>query len=294
MATSNDVFTMLPEFNEAQLDEQKILRVELPSLSLGFGHLFGGQAFSQAVRAAQLWLEKLSSPMTVHLAHGVFLKAGTADDPVTYEVTPLGLGRTFQRFQVRAFQNSSLVFQALVSAQGQERSLIQHQQTMPQVPGPDDGLMTDRELKAKATGRPAPTNQRPIDVRVATPDSLLLQKTAEDHYGFWFRYNKPVIPFATPLTLGQKQAFLAYASDYGFLGGLFVPHSAEIRLTPFFITSLDHGLWYYKPYDPMEWAYFEIESPVADHGRGVVTGRIYQESALVAVAIQEGLLRRRD
>ena len=160
-------------------------------------------------------------------------------------------------------------------------------------------IIYGQELKAQATGRPAPTIETPLEVRIATPESLLLKKTAEDRYGFWFRFNNLIsesesnksLPLLSP---AQQYAFLAFASDYGFLGGLFVPHAPSIRLTPFFITSLDHCLWYYKQYNPIEWAYFEIESPVADHSRGLVTGRIYQKSVLIAVATQEGLLRRRD
>lgn len=292
MPTIHDMLHMLPATLSGECNQEGCT-VDLPSISIGVRHLFGGQVFAQALRSAQFWLAQQQRKMHVHMIHGVFLKAGTAQESVQCRVVPLGRGRTFQRLQVQVWQKNALVFQAMVSAQVIEPCLIEHQQSMPSVVGPTD-LMTDQQLRATMTGQQPESLARPFEIRVSTPAALMQRQTAQEHYGFWFRYTGAQSLGASLLTPDHSQALLAYISDYGFLTGLFVPHSPKIRATPFFLTSLDHSLWYYGDYEPFKWAYFDIQSPVAAHGRGVVTGRLYQDSNLIALATQEGLLRRRD
>lgn len=287
MPSSEDVLAIL----QSDAVEQCVdgcLTLELPSLDLGFGHLYGGQAYSQATLAAQYWLDREAPSLRLHMAQGVFLKAGTAHQSVRYEVHPVGRGRTFQRMDVQAFQGDKLVFQALASAQKPEEPFLQHQLSPSQLPEPES-LMSYSELKTKLTGKP-PVGQFPIEIRVATPEVYLQKMAVTDKQGFWFRYN---LPNSKP-SFAQCQSLLGYASDYGFLGALFISHHAKARTAPFFLTSLDHSVWYYSHYEPDKWAYFESESPVAAHGRGLVIGRFFQENRLVAVATQEGLLRSRE
>ena len=293
MPKAEEVVRIYGQEQDFHMNDNLEGHVTMHSLDLFNGHLFGGQVFSQAMNACQLWLSHQKSSLKIHMTHGVFLKAGTPYEPLEYKVTPLGLGRTFQRFQVQAYQKGTLIFQSMVSAQRPEEPYIQHQQNMPEAPLPET-LMTDEQLKRKITGQDGPQSERPIQIRVATPEYYLKAYPAESHHGFWFRYAFNDESEAQSLRPEQQRVMLAYASDYGFLGGLFVPQDISIRQSSYFLTSLDHSLWYYGDYKSHEWAYFEIESPVADHGRGSVYGRIYQQGKLVAVASQEGLLRRRE
>lgn len=303
MSNVSELIELFQPAANLDFDYEKNASLTLPCIKLGFDHLYGGLVFSQALFAANEWLRAQQSTLIPHMSHGVFLKAGNAVDPVTYKITPLGFGRTFQRLEIRAYQNQRFVFQSVVSAQYPETPFIKHEQQPVAYPVPDDCL-SDVTLKQKITGKAPPQfDERPIEVRVATPDAFLKKQTPEARQALWFRYKQNEkqqaqapsnVSYGHEISASQKQSMLAYASDYGFLGGLFMAHDPRLRLSPYFLTSLDHSLWYYQKYQPDQWALFETESPVAQAGRGAVIGRIYQNSALVALAAQEGLIRRRE
>jgi acyl-CoA thioesterase-2 len=88
-------------------------------------------------------------------------------------------------------------------------------------------------------------------------------------------------------------AVLAYASDLTLLSASLVPHNLFIgdpRLQP---ASLDHAMWFHRPFRVDEWLLYDQVSPSASGGRGFATGRLFtREGRLVASVVQEGLIRR--
>lgn len=280
----------------------------LPSTDLGFKNLYGGQVFSQAIYLVGLLLNKnslqdtfntqINPQMKVHSCHAFFVRAGNAAAPISFDVQPVGRGRSFQRFEVTAFQKSPkdseprLIFKALISAQLEEAAFIQHHKPMPDVPLPDT-LMNEAELRAAFGGYKKPKQQRPLEIRFVNIPDLLQPQALDAQRGFWFRFLWEENELAAPHSI-LAQASLAYASDYGFVGTLLLPHGLFHKTAKFYITSLDHAMWFYGPYQPTEWSFFDCDTVKADQGRGMVNGRIYQQNQLIALVAQEGLIRARQ
>ena len=58
--------------------------------------------------------------------------------------------------------------------------------------------------------------------------------------------------------------------------------------------SLDHALWFHRPFRADEWLLYAQDSPNLGGSRGLARGSIYAiDGTLVASVAQEGLLRQR-
>jgi acyl-CoA thioesterase-2 len=92
----------------------------------------------------------------------------------------------------------------------------------------------------------------------------------------------------------QHQAVLAYASDYGLLGTALQPHARTVRDDDMQAATLDHVLWFHRPFRADEWLLYAMDSPVAAGARGFTRGTFFtRDGVLVASAAQEGLMRVR-
>ena len=73
-----------------------------------------------------------------------------------------------------------------------------------------------------------------------------------------------------------------------------MPHDAHLgdpRLQP---ASLDHAMWFHRPFRADEWLLYDQVSPSASGARGLATGRLFTaDGRLVASTVQEGLVRLR-
>ena len=102
---------------------------------------------------------------------------------------------------------------------------------------------------------------------------------------FWLRVRGEL-----PDDPSLHQALFAYASDYAIMAPALNPH--PISVTSLLSASLDHAVWFHRPFRMDEWLFFELDSPIASGGRGVGRGLLYtREGELVASCVQEGLLR---
>ncbi len=89
------------------------------------------------------------------------------------------------------------------------------------------------------------------------------------------------------------QYLLAYASDWGFLVTALQPHGVTLLTPKMQVATIDHSMWFHRPFRLDEWLLYVIDSPSASGARGLVRGEIYnQKGELVASAIQEGLMRQ--
>ena len=87
---------------------------------------------------------------------------------------------------------------------------------------------------------------------------------------------------------------LAYASDFSLLDAALVPHGRTVFEKTIMAASLDHALWFHRPFKADEWLLYAQDSPNAGGARGFARGLIFtRDGTLVASVAQEGLLRER-
>ena len=268
--------------------EQNIFRGQ--SQDLGWGAIFGGQVVGQALSAA---VQTVPTDRHVHSLHGYFLRQGDAKRPVVYEVDPIRDGKSFTTRRVVAIQGGQAIFSLEASFQLDEVGL-DHQEPAPDTVAPD-GLESDlQRWSAVAANLPSPlkemaTAERPIEIRQVDPTSLLTPEVRPPHKRVWLRVSD-----ALPDDPLLHRILLAYASDFSFLTTALQPHGVSWLSPKLQIASVDHALWFHRPFRIDDWLLYVIDSPSASGSRGLVLGRFYdRQGRLVASAAQEGLIRRR-
>jgi len=262
---------------------------------LATGRVFGGQVFAQALVAAQ---RTVPDGRHAHSVHGYFLREGDLKTPIVYFVDRPRDGRSFTSRRVTAIQHGEAIFHLSASFHIDEPGL-DHQTTMPTVPPPESVPSELALIRARADTIPEPfrsvvTQERPLDIRVITPADPFARLERHDpeeaKRRVWFRLTER-IPDAAML----HQAVLAYASDYGFLPTALLPHGIGYRDPRLFIASLDHTVWFHRPFRADEWLLYVSDSPSAFGARGFVRGAVYtQAGVMVASVAQEGLIRLRE
>lgn len=256
---------------------------------IGSGRIFGGQVLAQALVAAHKTVDE--DDRSVHSLHGYFILAGDLDVPVVYFVDRLRDGRSYTTRRVTAIQHGNAIFNMAASFHRQEEGLS-HQVEMPDVPGPeglDSELAIIREQRDQLPEhlRDLLTQDRPLDFRPVERWDPFDPSPGEPVRHTWVR------------TVGRldddpvhHQAVLAYASDYGILGTALVPHGKTVRDADVMAASLDHAIWFHRPFRIDDWLLYVKDSPVSGGGRGFSRGTYFSRSGeLVASVAQEGVLR---
>ena len=256
---------------------------------IGSGRIFGGQVLAQALVAARRTIEE--EDRSVHSLHGYFILAGDLEIPVVYFVDRLRDGRSYTTRRVTAIQHGRAIFNMASSFHRHEEGLS-HQTEMPEVPGPE-GLASEldiiRERKDELPEhlRDLLTQDRPLDFRPVEPWDPFDPRPGPPVRHTWIR------------TVGElddhpvhHQAVLAYASDYGILGTALLPHGKTVRDRDVMAATLDHAIWFHRPFRVDEWLLYVKDSPISSGGRGFSRGTFYTRSGtLVASVTQEGVLR---
>ena len=258
------------------------------SRDIGTGRVFGGQVLAQALVAAQRTVEE---ERAAHSMHGYFILPGDMAAPIVYFVDRLRDGRSFTTRRVTAIQHGRAIFNMSASFQVQERG-VEHQLEMPAAPAPEE-LQPELELvRARAASipeslRPILTQDRPIDFRPVAPLDPFRPERRPPHRMLWLR-----AVGAMPDDALSHQAVLSYASDYGLLSAALLPHAVSIYSPGVMVATLDHALWFHRPFRADEWLLYVMDSPAAAGARGFSRGSIYDRSgALIASVAQEGLIR---
>ncbi|ADV87115.1 acyl-CoA thioesterase II [Vibrio vulnificus] len=258
------------------------------SENLGLPQVYGGQVLGQALSAARY---TVSDDRTVHSFHSYFLYPGDPEKAIIYDVENLRDGKSFSTRRVKAIQNGRPIFYLTASYHG-EAPGFEHQNTMPDIPGPEN-FMSESELASHiAEFLPAKLRQtfcgeKPIETRPVTVINPLNPKKAEPKQYLWIRANGEM-----PDSQLIHQYLLAYASDWGFLVTALHPHEVSLMTPKFQVATIDHSIWFHRPFKMDEWLLYAIESPTASNTRGLVRGEIYnQQGHLVATAVQEGVMR---
>lgn len=256
------------------------------SRDIGSRRVFGGQVLGQALTAANYTVEARE----VHSLHAYFLRPGDVDAPILYEVDRARDGKSFSNRRVVAVQHGRPIFNMAASFQAPEQGL-QHQAEIPGVPGPD-GLADMRDVPAHLLEamplamRRFLTRERPIEMRPVEPIDLT-RAPRDPVRHVWIRTVDEL-----PDDPGLHRNLLAYLSDYQLVGTTVLPHGIRWEESNVQMASLDHVMWFHRPFRADEWLLYSMESPNASGARGLATGRFFKtDGTLVASAAQEGLIR---
>ncbi len=261
------------------------------TLDLGFGHLFGGQVLGQALSAAKA---TVCEARAVHSFHSYFLRPGDLSRPVIYEVENLRDGGSFSARKVSAIQHGRPIFYMTASFQGEEPG-FEHQDPMPDVPGPE-GLPNQHDLATLLADKLPKTlmerylDNAAIEMRLVEQVDPFRPKATEPKRYVWMRTQG-----ALPDDPRLHRYLLAYASDFNFLVTALQPHGLSWLDPRLKVATIDHAMWFHRPFRFDEWVLYAIDSPNATNSRGLVRGQFFnQKGELVASAMQEGLMRQQE
>jgi acyl-CoA thioesterase-2 len=249
---------------------------------------------SQALVAARRTVDDDDPPREAHSLHAYFILAGDLKAPIVYFVDTLRDGGSFTTRRVTAIQHGRAIFNLSASFHRAEEG-IEHQAEAPEAPDPETLTPELDRIRARAHLIPEEvrgvlTQDRPLDFRPVDPPDLLNPEPASPLRRAWVKTTGPLPD--DPLI---HQATLAYASDYGLLATVLQPHGLTVRDPRLQVASLDHALWFHRPFRMDEWLLYEVDSPVAAGARGFARGRVFtRDGVLVASSAQEGLTRVRD
>ena len=245
--------------------------------------VFGGQVAAQALMAAGRTVEH----GRVHSLHSYFLRPGDPGVPILYEVDRIRDGRSFTTRRVVAIQHGRAIFNLSTSFHDGEPG-FEHQFPMPDVPAPEtlatlgERLEPFRDRLGEWLTRP-----RPIDQRHIGELPFLRSEPEPPVQRLWIRADGALGD--DPLL---HACVAAYASDMSLFDTILRPHPVRWDDPTFMAASLDHCMWFHRPFRIDEWLFFDSDSPVASGARGLARGFLFDRSGrLVVSMVQEGLAR---
>jgi acyl-CoA thioesterase-2 len=249
--------------------------------------VFGGQVAAQALIAAA---RTTADDFHVHSLHSYFLRPGDTTVPIIYDVENLRDGRSFATRRVVARQHGRPIYLQSVNFQVVEDG-FEHQDTMPDVKGPDGGISLAELFGDRGRGSGAWEKEwAALDVRYLGNSAV--GGVAEDasrpaRAQLWSRLSGRISD--DPL---DHVAAFTYASDMTLIGAALVPHGKTVGSPGMQVASLDHTIWFHRPFRADEWLLYDQTSPSASGARGLALGRVFtQDGRLVATVAQEGLIR---
>ncbi|GAA0634705.1 acyl-CoA thioesterase II [Kutzneria viridogrisea] len=248
--------------------------------------VFGGQVAGQALVAAG---RTVDPDRRVHSLHAYFIRPGDPSIPIVYEVDRIRDGRSFTTRRVVAVQRGKAIFSLSASFQKAEQGM-DHAEPMPVVPDPES-LPTFGERVAQLREKVAGFNllPRPIDVRYVADPPWVTRESGphEARNQVWMRADGKL-----PDDELLHVCVLAYASDMTLLDSVLAKHGVYWGTDKVQGASLDHAMWFHRPFRADEWFLYDCVSPSASGNRGLATGKFFtRDGSLVATVVQEGLLR---
>ncbi|PMC63237.1 acyl-CoA thioesterase II [Corynebacterium xerosis] len=269
----------MPDIREV-LDLERIDRdiFRGPVIESVLQRTFGGQVAGQALAAAT---RTVDAEFAVHSLHAYFVGPGRPHIPTTYLVDRIRDGRSFVHRYVRAVQDGRTIFMMQASFHRRGDTGIEHSDTMRDVPDPED-VVVDVSTMPRAR-RLLFAEWSDWDIRVVPADQYSHNPYTPSQQVVWFR-SKERLPDDETFHVST----LAYMSDMTLLSSAKVPHPG-VKLQE---ASLDHAMWFLRPFRADEWLLYDQVSPSAHAGRALTHGRIFNRAGdLVAVVTQEGLTR---
>jgi acyl-CoA thioesterase-2 len=224
----------------------------------------------------------------VHSLHSYFLRPGDPNVPILYEVDRIRDGRSFTTRRVVAIQHGHAIFNMQTSFQVDEDGAFVHHAPMPEVPEPE-GLASMRERLEPLRDQLADWFARPhpIDQRHVGELPWMQHENLDPIQRLWIRADG---------TLGDDPllhaCIAAYASDMSLFDTMLAPHEVSWDDAEFMGASLDHCMWFHRPFRADEWLLYDMDSPNAYGARGLARGFLFtRDGTLVVSMVQEGLMR---
>lgn len=288
MTLSAKLFTMSKSLDELI----EILDLEQIELNIFRGRspedkrkrVFGGQVAAQALMAAGRSVEA----GRVHSLHAYFLRPGDVSVPILFEVDRIRDGKSFTTRRVVAIQRGEPIFNLSASFHKDEEG-VSHQIKMPDVPDPLE-LPTFKERMAPWAEKMGDWNVRlrPIDQRYVDPPNMdIRDEPREPVQRLWVKADGKLPD--DPLL---HACVVTYASDMTLLDSVMLPHRISWQDPNLMVASLDHVMWFHRPFRADEWFLYDQKSPSAAGARGLAQGHIFtKDGTLVVTAMQEGLIR---
>jgi len=254
-----------------------------------WGRLFGGQVIAQALVACARTVESTRAP---HSVHAYFILAGDTSVPIEFEVERIRDGKSFATRRCVAKQKGRAIFALSASFQVEECG-FDHAFPMPDVPKPDQLPSLKDILTQYAAVLPKSVSayfsqDRAIELRPVSYDRYFGKNPATAGQSLWVRADGKL-----PDDPAIHRAVLAYLSDMTLLDTALIAHNSSIFQPGLQMASLDHALWFHRPFKADEWLLYTQDSPNAFGARGLTRGLIYAlDGTLVASVAQEGLIRQ--
>ncbi|BAU81664.1 acyl-CoA thioesterase [Streptomyces laurentii] len=268
--------------------EVNIFRGRSPQESLQ--RVFGGQVAGQALVAAGRTVE---DARPVHSLHAYFLRPGRPGVPIVYEVERVRDGRSFTTRRVKAVQEGRTIFALTASFHRPEEAAFAHQRPPRHLTDPESLPRLADEIRDHLGALPEAlermARRQPFDIRYVerlrwSPEEV---RGADARSAVWMRAVGPLGD--DPLV---HTCALTYASDMTLLDAVRIPVEPLWGPRGYDLASLDHAMWFHRPFRADEWFLYDQESPIATGGRGLARGQIFdREGRLLVSVVQEGLFR---
>ena len=253
--------------------------------------VFGGQVLGQALRAASYTADR-----PAHSLHAYFLYGGDVNAPIIYEVDRLRDGKSFVSRQVRAIQHGRTIFTAMISFANPEEGL-NYQISEPEYPTVED-LKSEAELKAQLVEfvpenvRASFMRDRHVEIRPVNPQNPFQPQPEAPSYAHYIRTHGQIAQKVDEISL--HQAIAAFYSDFTLMTTALRPHGLSYISPSLQCASIDHAMYFHKPFRVDEWMLYDMEATISASSRGLNFGRMWQNGELVCSTTQEGLIRLRE
>ncbi|MCB2088914.1 MAG: acyl-CoA thioesterase II [Sphingomonadaceae bacterium] len=256
----------------------------------GIGRVFGGQVIAQALAAAERTVDEDRVP---HSLHAYFLRGGSEEHTICYQVDRQFDGRSFSNRRVVAGQQGNPILNLTTSFQRAQDGGHHQMPLMPDVPMPEE-LASAEELQRMnwdqltEIERFMARRPRPFEMRPVSPHSILRNEPSEPVQHIWLR-TKASLPNEARI----HRAALAYVSDMYLLATALLPFGLSPLRGEVKMASLDHAIWFHEAFHADDWLLYSMEAPWSGHSRGFTRGQFFsRDGRLVASTSQEGMLRK--
>lgn len=278
---SQSLIDLLAIFDVEQIETN---RFRGTSPNINAQRVFGGQVIGQAMVGACRTVEgRLPNSL-----HGHFIRPGDPQVPIIYQVERVREGKSYSTRRVTAIQHGHAIFSIIVSFHAGEESAFDHQDKMPRMPLPEN--LVEQELPKQPLYCETMEFIRryyAIELRPVEIGRYVGQKIDDGRVHIWIKAAERLRDDPALHTCA-----LAYASDYSLLDAVTARYERPLFDTRMMIASLDHAMWFHRPFRADEWLLYAKESPSAQGGRGLVRGLIFKpDGTLVASVVQEGSVR---
>ncbi|MDG2306642.1 MAG: thioesterase family protein [Candidatus Binatia bacterium] len=241
-----------------------------------WGRVYGGLVVAQALAAAARTVEER---YRVHSLHAYFIRGGNSDEKIRYEVDRIRDGRSFCTRRAVARQSSGAILNLSASFQVAEDEAADAQNVpFPGgVPGPDDLPVAPDSWSRVLENKPVPMKEWFGQARN------------------WIRVRERLGDDPTGHAAG-----LAYASDDVLIDAAARCHpkcpapddEGNHHHDLFMAASLDHAIWFHRPFRADDWLLHDVRARGMRGGRGLSIADLFDQGGHhVATVTQECLLR---